>query len=82
MHICSYQLAMLVHGNAVLAVLTGLVSIWCCSSLPVKVSEVSSYTRLRSWNQSTLYSIETDAGYLANPLLLHLVGSRYGELQF
>lgn len=52
----------------------------CCSGVRVEVSDVSGYTKLRSWKKSTLYRVEADAGYEANPLLLHLVGSRYGEL--
>lgn len=50
-----------------------------CTSLGMNISEVSGYTKLRSWKQSTLYRIETDANYEVNPLLLQLVGSRYGE---
>lgn len=74
---------MLVLVKAALAALAVLVCSRNCTPIPVKVSDVSSYTKLRSWKQSTLYRIETtDAGYLTDPLLLQLVGSRYGELQF
>lgn len=63
--------------------LLSLSVVWFCScvssSLTVNVSEVSDYTKLRSWKQSTLYRVESDAGYDSNPLLLHLVGSRYGK---
>ncbi len=52
---------------------------WSCSSLAVNVSDVSEFSKLRSWKQSTLYKIESDAGYETNPLLIQLVGSRYGE---
>ena len=49
-----------------------------CSALFVNVSEVTGYTKLRSWKQSSLYRVEADAGYQNNPLLLQLKGSRYG----
>ena len=49
------------------------------ASLPLNVSEVTGYSNLGSWKSSTLYRVETDAGYVNNPLLIHLVGSRYGK---
>ena len=47
-------------------------------ALQVDVSEVQNYTKLASWKYSTLYRIQANAGYENNPLLIHLVGSRYG----
>ncbi len=62
-----------------IALVVLLLSIWRCSSLSVNVSEVSGYTKLRSWKQSSLYRIElAESDYESNPLLLQLVGSRYG----
>lgn len=48
-------------------------------ALQVRVAEVQNYTKLASWGKSSLYRVEADAGYETNPLLIHLVGSRYGE---
>lgn len=66
------------HQSLSLLVIVLLNSL-ACFSLSVNISEVSSYTKLRNWKESTLYRVETDAAYEINPLLLHLVGSRYGE---
>ena len=63
-------------ANLLLLVVLGC---WSGTCLPVKVSDVSGFTKLRSWKQSTLYRIESDADYDTNPLLLQLVGSRYGN---
>lgn len=49
------------------------------SALQVSVAEVQNYTKLASWEKSSLYRVEADTGYETNPLLIHLVGSRYGE---
>lgn len=67
-------------GESLAQLLLVLVSVGGCYSLLVNVSEVTSFTKLRSWKQSTLYRVEAEAGYQSNPLLLQVVGSRYGEL--
>lgn len=49
------------------------------SALQVSVAEVQNYSKLASWENSSLYRVEANTGYETNPLLIHLVGSRYGE---
>ena len=49
------------------------------TALQVSVAEVQNYTKLASWEKSSLYRVEANAGYETNPLLIHLVGSRYGK---
>ena len=44
-----------------------------------KVGEVKGYVKLNSWGNSSLYQLLTDSDYETEPLLAHLVGSRYGE---
>ena len=66
--------------QCLLLVLSVLLWADSASSLTVQVAEVSNYTKLRSWKESSLYRVEVEEGlYEVNPLLLHLVGSRYGE---
>ena len=43
------------------------------------VGEVKGYVKLSSWGNSSLYQLLTDSNYETEPLLVHLVGSRYGE---
>ena len=43
------------------------------------VGEVKGYVKLNSWGNSSLYQLLTDSNYETEPLLVHLVGSRYGE---
>lgn len=50
------------------------------SALQVSVAEVQNYTKLASWEKSSLYRVEANTDYETNPLLIHLVGSRYGEI--
>ena len=49
------------------------------NAVQVSVSEVQNYTKLANWEKSSLYRVEANAGYETNPLLIHLVGSRYGK---
>ncbi len=50
------------------------------ASLPLNTSEVSGYQKLKSWKNSTLFRVQTNAsGYTYDPLLIHLVGARYGK---
>lgn len=51
------------------------------ASVPLqpKVGEVKGYVKLSSWGNSSLYQLLTDSDYETEPLLAHLVGSRYGE---
>ena len=48
------------------------------SSLDVKVAEVKGYDKIKEYKSSTLYQVQADTDYAVNPLLVHLVGSRYG----
>lgn len=51
-----------------------------CSAIDVKVSDVKGYTRLASYKNSTLYRVQpASSDYETAPLMLHLVGSRYGR---
>ena len=45
------------------------------------VADVSSFKKLRSWGESSLYQIEAPTNYVNNPYLIHLVGNKYGTLQ-
>lgn len=47
------------------------------SSLDVKVAEVKGYNKIKEYKSSTLYQVQADTDYAVNPLLVHLVGSRY-----
>lgn len=51
------------------------------ASIPLqpKVGDVKGYVKLNSWGNSSLYQLLTDSDYATEPLLVHLVGSRYSE---
>ena len=50
------------------------------AALPLNMVEVTGYEKLRSYKSSSLYQVQTaDADYKYNPLLIHLVGQRYGK---
>ena len=51
------------------------------AGLEVSVSDVKGYTRLSACKNSTLYRVEAKSDYETAPLLIHLVGSRYGEFE-
>jgi len=70
---------MKVQSAALLAVTVTLFLRASYGSLPLNMAEVTGYEKLRSCKSSSLYQVQTDAGYTHNPLLIHLVGSRYGK---
>lgn len=45
------------------------------------VTDVTKFNKLRSWGESTLYQIEANTNYAINPYLIHLVGTKYGQLK-
>ena len=49
------------------------------AQLPLEVATPTGFTKLRSWEQATLYRIESSANYDSPPLLIHLPGSRYSR---
>lgn len=58
----------------------GFLSLICAvRGLDLKVVEPSGFVKLSSWGQSALYRVQAASDYDDNPLLLHLVGARYGE---
>ena len=42
------------------------------------VADVSSFKKLRSWGESSLYQVEASTNYVNNPYLIHLIGTKYG----
>ena len=43
------------------------------------VADVSSFKKLRSWGESSLYQIEASSNYANSPYLIHLIGTKYGQ---
>ncbi len=73
--ICNDKMGITALLSALLLLLAG----WC-SAIDVSISEVKGYTHLASYKNSTLYRVQpASSDYETNPLLLHLVGSRYGR---
>ena len=65
------------RDNVLLVFVLSLLVVYS-STIPVKVADVKGYTKLRSRGDSALYRVQADTRYEVNPLLIHLVGSRYG----
>ena len=65
------------RDNVLLVFVLSLLVVYS-STIPVKVEDVKGYTKLRSRGDSALYRVQADTRYEVNPLLIHLVGSRYG----
>ena len=63
-----------------LAVLiAGLTAVAVAQTPNSKVADVTSFKKLRSWGESSLYEIEASTNYATNPYLIHLIGTKYGQ---
>ena len=49
------------------------------TTLPLDIATPKGFTKLRTWERSSLYRVEADTNYGYAPLLVHLTGSRYRE---
>lgn len=62
------------------ALVIGLAAVATAQTPNTRIAEVTSFKKLRSWGESTLYEIEAAAAtdYVAKPYLVHLMGTKYG----
>lgn len=61
------------------ALVIGFVAVATAQTPNSNVADVSSFKKLRSWGESSLYEIEASTNYASSPYLIHLIGTKYGQ---